>query len=111
MAEWASRRFDYRRLLVLLIVLLAGDPAALPVLRTLDPRALPFRHRAVGECLVFHPLHPLLALFEPRSFRFGQLAGRDALIDPAVLIRLTRHASNRLPVRLRDVSLRDGHLS
>lgn len=101
MAGWASRRFDYRRLLVLLIVLLAGDLAALPVLG-----ALPLRHRAVGECLVFHPLHPLLALFKPRSLPLGQLAGHDALVDPAVLIRLTRHASNRLPVRLHD-----GHLS
>ena len=106
MAGWASRRFDYRRLLVLLIVLLAGDPAALPVLGALDPGALSLCHRAVSKRLVFHPLHPLLALVEPRSLPLGQLAGRDALIDPAVLIRLTRHASNRLSPRLHD-----GHLS
>ncbi|HWQ68589.1 MAG TPA: hypothetical protein VN494_01315, partial [Patescibacteria group bacterium] len=55
--RYAICGFNCRRLLVLPVVLLAGDPAALPVLRTLDPGALPLRHRPVGERLAFHLLH------------------------------------------------------
>jgi hypothetical protein len=72
----------------LLVVPLAVDLLALPVLRLLDARLFLPGHFAVGERLVLQLLHPRLAFFEARRFLLGELARLLAFLDTVFLALL-----------------------
>ncbi len=73
---------------VLPIVLLSGNAAALHVLCLAYPGAFARSHHAVGLGAGFHVLHALLAGFEAARFARRQLAGGNALLNADFLIGL-----------------------
>jgi hypothetical protein len=74
---------------VLAVVFLRGDAAALDFLRLTQAGALAARHNAIGLGTVFHIIDMLLAAFDAVGFAFSQLTGSDTLIDALLLIGLT----------------------
>jgi hypothetical protein len=70
-------------------VLLAVDPAALPILRLLDPQALGGRHIAIGLGAALEAVHVPLALDESAGLGTGQFTRANALADAGGLVLLT----------------------
>jgi hypothetical protein len=78
-----------QRLLVLRVVLLTIDVAALHILGVTDASALLIGHDAIGLGVRFHGLHMRLAAFEASGFARRQFPGLLALFDTILLARFT----------------------
>jgi hypothetical protein len=73
---------------VLTVVFLGVDAAALHILRLMQAGALATRNDTVGLGAVLHVIDMLLAAVETIGFTLGQAAGSDALIDTLLLVGL-----------------------
>jgi hypothetical protein len=74
--------------IVLTVVLLRVDPAALDFLRLMQAGALTARHDAIRLGAVFHVVDMLLTAIQTVGFALGQAAGSDTLIDALLLVGL-----------------------
>ncbi len=82
--------------IVLAVVLLGIDAAALDFLRLMQAGALTAGHDAVGLGAVFHVINMLLAAIQTVGFALGQAAGSDTLIDALLLIGLALIDTRRI---------------
>jgi hypothetical protein len=73
---------------VLGIMLLGVNMAALRILRLMQSRPLLAGHYTIGLGAVFHIVYALLATLQSSGFTLRQTARCDALIDPLLLIGL-----------------------
>jgi hypothetical protein len=82
--------------IVLAVVLLRVNAAALDFLRLMQADTLAPGHHAIGLGAVFHIVDMLLAAIQTVGFALGQAAGSDSLIDASFLIGLTLINARRI---------------